>query len=64
MMMRRTCQQVSLLLMQAEERRLPWRERLVLRLHMLACDACPRVAQQWALMRAASQRWRSYSEKE
>jgi hypothetical protein len=60
----RTCKEVSLLVMQAQDLHLPWRERLALKLHMMACDACPRIVDQMALMRQATERWRSYSEKE
>jgi len=62
--LKRTCKEVSLLVMQAQELRLPWRERLALKLHMMACDACPRIVDQLALMRRATERWRSYSENE
>jgi hypothetical protein len=68
MLLMRTCKEVSLLVMQAQDLknglRLPWRERLALKLHMMACDACPRIVDQMALMRRATERWRSYSEKE
>lgn len=63
-MLRRSCKQVSLLLMQAQELRLPWRERLAMRLHLMACEACPRLVDQLALMRQASAQWRRYSESE
>ncbi|WIT10996.1 zf-HC2 domain-containing protein [Paucibacter sediminis] len=63
-LLKRTCKEVSLLVMQAQELQLPWRERLALRLHMMACDACPRIVDQLALMRRATERWRSYSENE
>jgi len=64
MLLMRTCKEVSLLVMQAQDLRLPWRERLALKLHMMACDACPRIVDQLALMRSASERWRRYSEEE
>ena len=62
MLLCRTCREVTALVLQAQDRALPWRERLAVRLHMLACQACPRFAAQVALMRRASARWRSYSE--
>ncbi|WP_349743471.1 zf-HC2 domain-containing protein [Roseateles cavernae] len=64
MLLRRSCKQVTHLVLQAEDRALPLRERLAVRLHMLVCQACPRFADQVALMRSASKRWRTYSESE
>ncbi len=64
MLLRRSCKQVTHLVLQAEDRALPLRERLAVRLHMLVCKACPRFADQVALMRSASKRWRTYSESE
>lgn len=61
-MLRRTCKEVTHLVLQAEDEALPWHERLAVRLHMLACRACPRFALQVRLMRQASERWRRYSE--
>ncbi|MDT8998740.1 zf-HC2 domain-containing protein [Paucibacter sp. APW11] len=62
MLLRRTCKQVTHLVLQAEDSALPWPEKLAVRLHLLACKACPRFVSQVALMRRASQRWRRYSE--
>lgn len=59
-----SCRDITRLVLQAQDRALPWRERLAIRLHMLACKACPRFAGQLALMRRASARWRQYSESE
>ncbi|MCX2861796.1 zf-HC2 domain-containing protein [Paucibacter sp. PLA-PC-4] len=61
-MLSRSCRQVTHLVLQAEDRALPLRDRLAVRLHMLMCKACPRFADQLALMRSASKRWRQYSE--
>jgi hypothetical protein len=61
MLLMRTCKQVTHLVLQAEDRVLPLRERLAVRLHMVVCKACPRFADQVVLMRRASQRWRHYS---
>jgi hypothetical protein len=54
-----TCKEVSRLLSQGEERRLALFERVKLRLHLTACDACSRFARQLAFMRRAMQRYRS-----
>lgn len=62
MLLRRTCREVTHLVLQAEDQALPWRERLAVRLHLLACQACPRFVAQVALIRRASERWRRYSE--
>ncbi|MFN3812093.1 MAG: zf-HC2 domain-containing protein [Roseateles asaccharophilus] len=59
---KKNCREVTSLVLQAEDRALSWHERLALRLHMLACRACPRFAQQVQLMRRASERWRRYSD--
>ncbi len=64
MLLRRTCKQVTHLVLQAEDGPLPLRERLALRLHMWVCQACPRFSRQVALMRRAGQRWRAYSERD
>lgn len=63
-MLRRTCQQATLLMLQGQEQPLPWPDRLALRLHLLVCGACPRVLRQLALMRRASAQWRRYSERD
>jgi hypothetical protein len=60
----RSCRDITRLVLQAQDLALPWRERLAVRLHMLACKACPRFADQLALMRRASAQWRRYSESE
>lgn len=63
MILRRTCREVTRLVLQAEDgRRLPLADRLALRLHLLACHACPRFLKQVELMRRAGERWRRYSE--
>ena len=62
MMLRRTCKEVTRLVLQAEDRPLPLVERVAIRLHMVVCDACPRFLRQVAFMRQAVDRWRSYRE--
>ncbi len=57
-MFRITCQYASRLLSQEMEQPLPWAQRLRLRLHLLACEACTRVSRQFAAMRLALQEWR------
>ena len=59
-MFRITCQHASRLLSQEMEHTLPWTQRVRLRLHLLACDACTRVSRQFAAMRLALQAWREH----
>lgn len=57
-----TCKEVTHLVLQGEDRQLGVTERLKVRMHLMICKACPIFAEQVALMRQASQRWRRYSE--
>jgi len=59
---RRTCRQVTALVLRNEDRALPWHERVAVRLHMQICTACPRFLQQVRFMRSAMGRWRAYAE--
>lgn len=56
--LRRTCKEAAGLLVAREDRALPLTERLALRLHLAACDACPRFEHQLRVMRQAFGRWR------
>jgi hypothetical protein len=56
------CKEVTRLVLMAEDTSLPIRQRLAVRFHMLICKACPKFADQLALMRKASARWRRYTE--
>jgi hypothetical protein len=62
MLLRQTCKEVTALVIAREDRKLPWHERLTLRLHMAACDACPIFERQVLTMRTAMKQWRSYQE--
>ena len=64
MKLRRTCRDVTRLVLEGEERSLPLHERLSVRLHMLICKACPRFERQVHFMRAALGRWRGYAERD
>lgn len=44
-----------------EDRTLPWHDRLALRLHLLACQACPRFNRQMLSMRNQLKQWRNYT---
>jgi hypothetical protein len=52
-----SCKEASLLLSQAEDRRLRLVERVQLRLHLAVCDACTRFSQQIAFLRIAMRRY-------
>jgi hypothetical protein len=60
--LRRTCKEVSALLIAREDRALPRVERMALRLHMMMCKACPTFERQLLTMRNAMGRWRHYSD--
>ena len=49
--LRRTCKEVTALVIAREDRALPLTERLALRLHMAMCQACPRFQRQVLTMR-------------
>lgn len=52
-----SCKQVSQLVTEADFRRLSWRERLGMRLHLLICVACARFERQAAFLRTAARRY-------
>lgn len=60
--LRRTCKEVTALLVAREDRELPLVERVALRLHLAACSACPVFERQLLTMRNALQRWRHYTD--
>jgi hypothetical protein len=62
MMLRRSCKEVSALLVAREDRALPLVERVALRLHLAACNACPVFERQLLTMRNALRGWRNYTE--
>ena len=53
-----SCKEVSILLSQARERRLGWRERFALRLHLRLCAGCVQFQKQLSFIRAAIRRYR------
>ena len=61
---RRTCRQVTELVLRQQDQPLPWHERVALRLHLQICEACPRFVKQVAFMREAMGRWRGYAERD
>jgi hypothetical protein len=61
MILRRSCKEVAALLVGREDRALPMVERVALRLHLAACEACPKFEHQLLVMRQALRRWREES---
>ena len=61
MILRRTCKQVATLLIAKEDRNLPITDRIALRLHLAACQACPIFERQVLTLRNALRQWRNYS---
>ncbi len=57
MILRRTCKQVAALLVAREDRPLGLADRVALRLHLMACDACPRFERQLLTMRQVLKQW-------
>jgi hypothetical protein len=60
MILRRTCKEVAALLVAREDRALPLVDRVALRLHLAACNACPVFERQLLTVRNALQSWRNY----
>ena len=60
-LLRRTCEEAAALVIAREDRNLQLNDALALKLHMLACKACPQFENQVLTMRAALGKWRSYS---
>ena len=60
-MLKRTCREVAALLIAREDRSIAIPDEVALKLHMLACDTCPKFENQILTMRAAMARWRNYA---
>ncbi len=58
----RTCKETAALLVAREDRALPMNDRLALRIHLLACKACPDFERQLLTMRQALKQWRNDKE--
>lgn len=59
--LRRTCRDVAALLIAREDRHLGLADRLALRLHLAACEACPKFERQILTMRNQMKLWRNYA---
>ena len=60
-LLRRTCQEAAALVIAREDRNLKLTDTVALKLHMLACKACPQFENQVLTMRAAMGKWRNHS---
>jgi hypothetical protein len=60
-LLRRTCREAAALVIAREDRDLKLNDALALKLHMLACKACPQFENQVLTMRAAMGQWRNYA---
>ena len=58
-LLRRTCKQAAALVIAREDRTLKLNDAVALKLHMLACKACPEFENQVLTMRAAMVKWRN-----
>ncbi len=61
-LLRRTCKQAAALVIAREDRALNLPDNVALRLHLLACKACPKFEQQVLTLRAAMGKWRNYTD--
>ena len=60
MPLRRSCREVAAILVAREDRRLRFADRIALRLHLAACEACPKFERQILMMRSHMKQWRNY----
>ena len=58
--LRRTCKEATALMVAREDRQLPMADRIALWMHLLACQACPRVERQMLTLRNSMRQWRNY----
>ncbi|MEA2093616.1 MAG: zf-HC2 domain-containing protein [Pseudomonadota bacterium] len=57
-----SCKEVCYIVSESLDGKLPWHERLKVRIHLLMCKACQRMVQQMELLRAAARRYESTGE--
>lgn len=60
MLLKRTCREVAALLIAREDRSLGISDQVALKLHLIACKACPKFENQLLTMRQAMGKWRHY----
>jgi hypothetical protein len=56
-LLRRTCQQAAALVIARQDRSLVLSDVVALKLHLMACKACPQFENQVLTMRAAMHKW-------
>ncbi|MES2414445.1 MAG: zf-HC2 domain-containing protein [Pseudomonadota bacterium] len=61
-LLRRTCREAAALIIAREDNALKLSDTVALKLHLLACKACPKFENQVLTMRAAMGQWRNYGE--
>ncbi len=61
-LLRRTCKQAAALMIAREDRALSLPDVIALRLHLMACNACPKFENQLLTMRQAMASWRRVSD--
>ena len=61
---KRTCREVTTILVAREDRDLGCNDRLALRIHLYICDTCPRFERQMLTIRQSFKRWRHYADEE
>lgn len=57
-----TCKQAAALLVAREDQSIALSDKVVLRLHLLACKACPKFERQLLIMRNSMKQWRQYTQ--
>ncbi|HEU5297761.1 MAG TPA: zf-HC2 domain-containing protein [Burkholderiaceae bacterium] len=62
--LKRSCREVTRLVLESEDRELTATERLALEMHWRICDTCRKFREQARLMRHAMARWRRYRDDE
>ena len=60
-LLRLTCRQAASLLIAREDQVLKMSDRVALKLHLMACRACPQFKNQVLTLRAAMGQWRHYT---
>ncbi|MBC7609140.1 MAG: zf-HC2 domain-containing protein [Polaromonas sp.] len=63
-LLRRTCKQAAALLIAREDRSLGMADHVALKLHLMACKACPKFENQILTMRQAMGKWRNYTDED
>lgn len=57
------CREAARLLSESQDRRLPWRQRMNLKLHTALCSGCRNLGRQMGSLRDFSRRYRHYPDR-